>query len=164
MTKLVGRFETESEDWETPDTLFDVLDEEFHFTIDLAANDHNTKVSVFYDKHQDALIKSWKGICWLNPPYGRDLKKWVKKSYVESRKDGTTVVMLIPSRTNTVWWHNYCMKAFEIKFIKGRPKFVGAKDGLPQPLAIVVFRKTEEKTIFTSFDYKNKYSFQTIIE
>lgn len=165
MSKFDKKFESASKDWETPPELFDILDKEFHFTIDIAADEQNAKVNIFYSKQQDALTKPWTGICWLNPPYGRDLKKWIKKAYVESRKTGTIIVMLIPSRTNTVWWHTYCMRASEIRFIKGRPKFVGAKDGLPQPLAIVVFKETNGKEpIFSSFSCENVSSFQTILK
>jgi len=82
----------------------------------------------------------------VNPPYGKKgpekLAKWVEKAYFESQqKDTCVVVMLLPARTNTQWWHKYCMNAYEIKFICGRPKFGNAKHGLPWPLAIVVFKK-----------------------
>lgn len=147
-----NRFTTVKEDWETPHELFDIIDKEFHFTIDLAADEHNTKVSIFYGKQQDALTKSWTGVCWLNPPYGRQLSKWIKKAYEESLPEGVIVVVLVPARTNTSWWHDYCMKAYEIRFIRGRPKFVGAKHGLPQPLAIIIFKNNNKRTKFTSFD------------
>ena len=82
-------------------------------------------------------------MCWLNPPYGQNsahkLSNWVQKAFHDSEKYGATIVMLIPARTNTKWWHRFCMRAGEIRFIEGRPKFGGAKHGLPQPLAVVVF-------------------------
>ena len=77
---------------------------------------------------------------FVNPPYGRDIKKWIKKGYEESQKDKTTVVMLIPARTDTSYWHEYCMKASQIFFVKGRLKFGGATSGAPFPSAVVVFK------------------------
>jgi phage N-6-adenine-methyltransferase len=141
-----NRFKTVNQSWETPQWLFDKLDEEFHFNIDLAADSHNTKVGLFIGKDEDALTKKWNCVGWLNPPYGdsskNSLKVWVKKAYDESRENGGIIVMLIPARTNTKWWHDYCMTAGEVRFIEGRPKFKGCTHGLPQPLAIVVFDRT----------------------
>lgn len=134
-----NRFATCKEDWETPPALFQALHKEFQFTCDVAADNRNAKVPNFINQEQDALSVPWHGTCWLNPPYGRQLKLWVEKAYRESI-NGATIVMLIPSRTNTNWWHDFCMRASEIRFIKGRPKFVGAKHGLPQPLAIIIFK------------------------
>lgn len=132
-----NRFASNKQEYATPPELFKVLDDEFRFTLDVCADEHNKKVSTFYSINDDALTKSWDGICWMNPPY-KDMKKWVIKAYQESLKDETIVVCLIPARTNTVWWHEYCMKG-EIRFIRGRPKFEGCIHGLPQPLAIVIF-------------------------
>jgi len=138
-----NRFRTENQSWETPHELFDLLNKEFNFDIDLSASKKNTKCKKFISKKEDALNMSWNGCGWLNPPYGgsskNSLKNWVKKSFGESRKKGCTVVMLIPARTNTAWWHTYCMRAKEVRLIKGRPKFKGCIHGLPQPLAIIVF-------------------------
>lgn len=91
-------------------------------------------------------------MCWMNPPY-INLKIWIEKAYKESRKDNCTVVCLIPARTNTSWWHDYCMNG-DIWFIKGRPKFKGCKYGLPQPLAIVIFGKNIYNN-YKSFTYKD---------
>lgn len=99
----------------------------------------NHKCEKYYTEEQNSLLMEWHGVCWMNPPY-KDMKKWVIKAYNESRKNDTTVVCLIPAKTNTNWWHEYCMKG-EIRFIKGRPKFEGCIHGLPQPLAIVIFNK-----------------------
>jgi phage N-6-adenine-methyltransferase len=143
-----NRFKTVNQSWETPQWLFDQLDKEFHFVIDLAADSHNTKVKYFYSKEEDALSKPWETIGWLNPPYGDNsknaLKVWVKKAYEDSRKYGSITVMLVPARTNTRWWHEYCMPAGEVRFIEGRPKFKGCTHGLPQPLAIVVFDQNRD--------------------
>jgi phage N-6-adenine-methyltransferase len=134
-----NRFASKNQEYATPLKLFEVLDNEFHFTLDVCANMENTKVSIFLSEKQDALIQDWTGTCWMNPPY-KNMKKWVIKAYNESLKNNSTIVCLIPARTNTSWWHDYCMKG-EIRFIKGRPKFEGCIHGLPQPLAIVIFGK-----------------------
>ena len=80
----------------------------------------------------------WSGTCWMNPPYGREIIKWMKKAYQESLK-GCTVVCLVPSRTDTIWWHDYAMKG-EITFIKGRLKFGNQSNPAPFPSAVVVFK------------------------
>ena len=143
MGNFDGKFNSAKQEWETPRDLFDKLNIEFNFTIDLAANEDNTRVSTFFSKEDDSMIQEWKGVGWLNPPYGATgkykLSNWVKKAYEETNKNKSIVVIIMPARTNTNWWHDYCMKSKEIKFIKGRPKFGGAKYGLPQPLSIVVF-------------------------
>lgn len=146
-----NRFRTDNQDWETPIDLFEMLNSEFHFDFDLSASKENTKCRKFFSKEDDALSKDWNGVCWLNPPYGSNsinsLKNWVRKSFEETRKEGCVVVMLIPARTNTEWWHRYCMKAKEVRLIKGRPKFKGNIHGLPQPLAIIVFDKKSTQPI-----------------
>ena len=143
MAHLETKFASITQTWETPMNVFGPLNEEFHFTFDLAASEQNTKCPEWFDEEDDAMKQEWHGVCWLNPPYGSKghaLKDWVIKSHKESKRDDCLVVMLIPTRTNTVWWHQYVMKADEIRLVCGRPKFVGATHGLPQPLAIVVFK------------------------
>ena len=137
MAEFKTKFSTGKQDWETPDEIFMPLDKEFNFTIDVCANYDNAKCSHYYTEESNALTQKWEGVCWMNPPFGEQ-GKWVKKAFEESQK-GCTVVCLLPAITNTNWWHNYVMKG-EVRFIKGRPRFKGAKHGLPQPLAIVVFR------------------------
>jgi len=147
MATFKNKFDSHKQDWPTPDSLFNLLNDEFHFDFDLAADHTNAKCSAYFSVEDDALQQKWLGTCWLNPPYGVTkprLSDWVKKAYQES--EHCTVVMLIPARTNTRWWHDYCMKATEIRFINGRPKFGDAKHGLPQPLAIVVFRQHKGTT------------------
>lgn len=134
-----NRFRSTNQEWETPDSIFNPLNEEFRFTLDVAASANNHKCSRYLTKQDNALVKSWGGkVCWLNPPY-RQVGDWVRKAYQESQ-NGAIVVCLVQARTNTNWWHDYCMKG-EVRFIRGRPKFKGCKHGLPQPLAIVVFRR-----------------------
>lgn len=145
MAQFKTKFESKRQDWETPDEIFKPLDDEFQFILDVCATEENKKCSLFFDEERDGLQQDWSiytAPCWMNPPFGKQ-GKWVKKAYEESRK-GATVVCLLPSRTNTNWWHDYCMKG-EIRFIRGRPKFKGAKHGLPQPLAIVIFRPPRDE-------------------
>lgn len=130
-------FSSKKQDYSTPQDLFNLLNAEFHFTLDVCADECNHKAPTWFDEESDGLKQNWIGTCWMNPPYN-DKKKWIIKAYNESVKNNCTVVCLVPARTNTSWWHNYCMKG-EIRFIKGRPVFEGMKHGLPQPLAIVIF-------------------------
>jgi phage N-6-adenine-methyltransferase len=143
-----NRFCSNKQEYETPVELFSSLNKEFNFDIDLAANDENHKCEKWFGYKNnifvDALEQDWRGVCWLNPPYGSKKYKigaWIKKAYYASIVNDTTIVMLIPARTNTKWWHKFCMNASEIRFILGRPKFKGCKYGLPQPLAIVIFKR-----------------------
>lgn len=127
-----------SEEWETPWEFFDKLNQEFHFDLDVCASDRNAKCYLFISKERNTLETDWHGTCWMNPPYGKQIKYWMKKAYEESLK-GNTVVCLIPSRTDAGWWHDYAMKG-EIRFIRGRLKFGGSPYNAPFPNAIVIFR------------------------
>lgn len=137
MAKFGPQFESSEKDWETPSEIFSPLNREFGFTLDVCASSENAKCSKFFSDDNDGLGQRWSGICWMNPPFGQK-KQWAEKAYTEGLY-GATVVALLPARTNTNWWHDYCMKALEIRFLQGRPRFVGAEHGLPQPLAIVIF-------------------------
>lgn len=138
MAQFTTKFESKRQDWETPESLFQPLDKEFGFTLDVCATPDNAKCPRYYTAEDDGLSQFWEGVCWMNPPFG-DQGRWVRKAYEESRRNGTIVVCLLPSRTNTNWWHDYVMKG-EVRFVRGRPKFKGADHGLPQPLAIVIFK------------------------
>lgn len=132
-------FSSSKMDWETPQDLFDRLNAEFHFEWDVCASKDNAKCACFWTEKDNALGKSWKNkTCWMNPPYGWEIGLFMAKAYLESC-EGATVVCLVPSRTDTAWWHNYAMKG-EIRFLKGRLKFVGAAFSAPFPSAVVVFR------------------------
>ena len=136
-------FSSKSDEWSTPQTLFDTLNEEFHFTLDPCATDENAKCKMYYTIFENGLEKSWTGHCvFCNPPYSQ-IQKWVKKSAEEARK-GATVVMLIPSRTDTRWFHDYIYNKAEIRFIKGRVRFGESKTGAPFPSMIVVFERREQ--------------------
>jgi len=116
--------------------LFDELDHEFGFTVDVCASPENAKCSRYFTREQDGLSQEWRGVCWMNPPYGRTIREWMRKAH-ESAQGGAVVVCLVPARPDTAWWHDYC-EAAEVRFIRGRLKFGGAKNGAPFPSAIVV--------------------------
>lgn len=149
-------FSSKSNDWRTPPWLFKQLDAEFHFDLDAAADKESALCVGYYDEQMDALKQDWgkdANTAFCNPPYGRLIGKFVAKAYQETLKDNDlTVVLLIPARTDTKWWHAYCA-AGEVRFIKGRLKFVNTSfpsyraDGnfklspAPFPSAIVVLGK-----------------------
>jgi len=138
-----GMFSSTSYEWETPQELFDKLNNEFQFDLDVCASHSNKKCNKYYTIEQDGLKQIWNGVCWMNPTYGRSIHKWVKKSY-ESSLTGATVVCLLPARTDTRWWHEYCEKVdknVDIRFIQRRIKFGGSKGDAPFPSVIVIFRK-----------------------
>lgn len=139
MARLDKQFESAKTEWETPLDLFNPLNDEFRFEMDVCALPENTKCEKFLSPDDDGLVSKWGGVCWCNPPYGRDLAKWVRKACCETW-NGVTTVMLIPVRSNTKWWHELCIPFGEIRFVLGRPKFGGADQGLPWPLAVIVFR------------------------
>lgn len=136
-------FSSQSDMWETPQDLFDKLNEEFHFDLDVCAIASNAKCSSFYSPEQNGLIQPWYGRCWCNPPYGRQVNKWVKKAYDTAYVDGNLVVMLLPARTDTKWFHEYIYGKAEIRFLKGRLKFGGSKNSAPFPSMIVIFEPKE---------------------
>lgn len=138
-------YSSESEMWETPKELFKRLDKEFHFTTDVCAIEENAKCENYFSSVDDGLQQDWKGICWMNPPYGKEILKWMQKAY-ESSCTGAVVVCLVPSRTDTKWWHLYAMRASEIRFIRGRLKFGNSKNSAPFPSAVLVFKEKKKTT------------------
>ena len=143
-------FKSEKMDWETPQDFFDEMNAEFNFDLDVCATDDNAKCDYWLTEREDGLKEKWHEylrppvICWMNPPYAREIGKWMKKAYEESQR-GCTVVCLVPSRTDTAWWHDYAMKADEIRYIRGRLKFKGAKHSAPFPSAVVIFGKSTKQ-------------------
>lgn len=138
MTESV-HFMSKRSDWATPQDLFDKLDKEFNFDIDVCADAFNAKCKKYYSVEDDALSQTWRGYCFMNPPYGREILKWVGKAYESAKSGEATVVCLLPSRTDTKWWHEYVMKADTVRFIKGRLKFDGHKNSAPFPSVIAIF-------------------------
>lgn len=157
--EVFSRTKKTIDDWETPDYFFKLLDKEFHFTLDPCATKENRKCKKFYSKEINGLNQDWENeIAFVNPPFSR-IKEWVKKCYKEGQKENTIVVMILPSRTDTQYWHNYIMKAHEIRFCKGRVNFLingkKPKNGSTFPLAIIVFKITDNKTpVISSFFHK----------
>lgn len=130
--------------WETPKDFFYKMDKEFNFTLDVCAIPENAKCKNYFTPSMDGLIQEWVGSCWMNPPYGKEIGLWMKKAYESFlNKSVTSVVCLIPARTDTKWWHDYAMKG-EIRFIKGRLKFGDSKNPAPFPSAIVIFHHKHE--------------------
>ena len=136
-------FSSKTDLWETPQEFFDELDQEFHFDLDVCALPENAKCSRYYSPEQNGLSQPWEGVCWCNPPYGRGIGKWVQKGFLASVSGGATVVMLLPARTDTKWFHEYIYGKAEVRFIKGRLKFGGSKNSAPFPSMVVVFRRKE---------------------
>lgn len=134
-------FSSKSNEWATPQEFFNKLNDEFHFTLDPCSTHKNAKYKKHYTIIEDGLKQSWGGnIVFCNPPYGRHIKDWVKKAYEESKKENTTVVMLIPSRTDTIYFHDYIYHKSEIRFIKGRLKFGNSNNPAPFGSMIVIYR------------------------
>ena len=139
----VVMFSSKTGEWSTPDDFFKKLGWRFGpFDLDPCATPHNTKCANFYTSTEDGLSKSWQGhTVFVNPPYGRGIEEWIKKGYEEAQTDDTKIVMLIPARTDTKYWHNYVMKAEMVFFVKGRLKFGNSSNSAPFPSAVVVFTK-----------------------
>ena len=137
-------FSRKSDEWTTPQWLFDLLDREFHFQVDAAATKENAKLAVYFEDLDSVptlefgwyMKGAWERF-WLNPPYSK-IAPFMKKAYEESLK-GAIVVCLIPCRTDTRYWHDYVMMAHEIRLIKGRLKFGDGKNSAPFPSCIVIF-------------------------
>ena len=156
-------FSSVTDQWATPQWLFDALNEQYHFSVDVCALPHNAKCQKYYTPDDNGLNQEWRGICWMNPPYGNPefpckpscskkickdrgyhigayrpgIIDWMEKAY-NSSKNGATVVCLVPSRTDTEWWHRFAMHG-EIFFLPGRLKFGHNKGSAPFPSAIIVF-------------------------
>lgn len=128
-------FSSKTDDWETPQEVFDKLDKEFHFTLDVAASPTNAKCADYFTKEQNGLAQEWRGVVWCNPPYGREVGKWVAKAATSN----ALVVMLLPARTDTAWFHDYIYGKAEVRFIRGRLKFGGCKNAAPFPSMVVIF-------------------------
>lgn len=128
-----------TDEWATPQDLFNKLDEQYKFDLDPCSTDENAKCEKHFTKKDNGLSKTWGGCSvFMNPPYGRAIGKWVKKAYEEAQSPGTTVVCLLPARTDTAWFHDYCLHG-EIQFIRGRVRFGNSKDNAPFPSMVVVF-------------------------
>jgi phage N-6-adenine-methyltransferase len=145
-----GLFSSEKQDWCTPQQFFDELDAEFHFVLDAAATHQNSKCKRCFTPEDDGLIQNWDmgGAVYCNPPYGKEIGLWVKKAYEEAQK-GTTIVMLIPARTDTKYFHEYIYHKAEIRFVKGRLKFTDEngtpKGTAPFPSMVVIYNRKDNQ-------------------
>ena len=135
-------YSSKTNEWSTPQDFFDELDKEFNFTLDPCSTSENAKCAKYFTVEDDGLKQDWSNdVVFMNPPYGREIKHWIKKAYEESL-NGATVVCLIPSRTDTIYWHDYIFgKADDIRFVRGRLKFGGSKNSAPFPSAVVIYKK-----------------------
>lgn len=135
--QMKGMMSSATSEWATPQDFFDKLNLIYGFELDVCATPENAKCARFFTKEQDGLVQEWTGYVWMNPPYGREIGKWVRKAY-ESSQAGATVVCLLPARVDTAWWHDYCEKG-RYQFVRGRLKFNGYKWSAPFPSAVVIF-------------------------
>lgn len=135
-------FSSSTDKWETPQHFFDKLDEEFHFTLDPCADEQNHKCEKYFTKEQDGLLQDWTGErVFCNPPYGRQVSKWVEKCFNEVYAGNAELaVMLIHARTDTKWFHDFIYHKAEIRFVRGRLKFGGSSENAPFPSMVVIFR------------------------
>ena len=143
--QLRTQFSSQTDMWETPQDFFDKLNAEFHFTMDACAVEQNAKCKRFISPQEDGLKASWDGVVWCNPPYGKTIGKWVQKAHA-SAQGGAVVVMLIPARTDTRWFHDYIyrQKGVEIRFIKGRLRFGNSTNSAPFPSMVVIFNNQHQ--------------------
>ncbi len=134
-------FSSKTDQWSTPQAFFDELDREFSFTLDPCADTENHKCARYFTAEEDGLVQDWSGErVFCNPPYGRAIYKWVEKCYREGCKDGTIVVLLIPARTDTAYFHDFILNRAEVRFIRGRLKFGDSTTGAPFPSMLAIFR------------------------
>lgn len=140
-------FSSNKQDWTTPSEFYNNLNKEFYFTLDPCCYKETALCKNYYTLQEDGLKQSWEGHrVFCNPPYGKEIKKWVEKCYIESKKENTLVVLLIPARTDTTYFHDYIYKPEnEIRFIKGRLKFGLCKNPAPFPSMVVIFNKNKKK-------------------
>ena len=132
-------FSSKETTWATPQDFFDRYDAIYHFETDVCALPENAKCARYFTPEMDGLKQEWTGVCWMNPPYGKEIGKWIKKAYESARDNLATVVCLLPARTDTTWYHDYILPHAHVEFVRGRLKFGGAKSGAPFPSVVAVF-------------------------
>ncbi len=148
----INNFKSEKIVYSTPIKLFNVINQEFNFGLDVCALPENAKCPKYFTPEQDGLTQDWKGVCWMNPPFNNALKKWVIKARDESIKHKSLICCLIPVRSNTIWWKNVCKDA-EIRFIIGEVNFNDLERGLWLPMCLMIFG-TDKSSQFSYIDYK----------
>ena len=129
-----------TDNWATPKAFFDKLDTKYHFTLDPCASDTNTKCQKYYTKADDGRTKHWTGeVCWVNPPYGKELKSWVLKCFLESLK-GTKIALLLPATCiSTSYFHDFVLGTARLEFVRGRLHFNDGETGAPFPSIVAYY-------------------------
>jgi phage N-6-adenine-methyltransferase len=134
-----GLLSRSTDEWATPLSFFRTVEHEFGaFDLDPCANAENAKAPKFFTREQNGLAQEWAGKVWMNPPYGREIGKWMDKAR-QSAELGALVVCLVPARTDTAWWHESVEGKAEVRFIRGRLKFGGGMANAPFPSALVIY-------------------------
>lgn len=137
-------FSSKTDSWATPINFFRELDEEFHFNLDPCADEFNHKCDRYFTVKENGLSQDWGGSSvFCNPPYGREIGKWVEKAYRTNQEHGNLVVMLLPARTDTKWFHEFIYQKAEVRFVRGRLKFGDSKNSAPFPSMVVIYKKKE---------------------
>lgn len=149
-----NKFNSERTEYSTPIAIVNPLIKEFNLKIDVCASKDNYKLKKYWTKEDNALSKDWIGNCWMNPPFDRNLKKWVLKAYAETEKHGGTKVILIPVRSNTQWWATVSQKA-EIRFINGEVNFNNEPRGLWMGMCIMIFGEGAKIGTHSITDYRS---------
>lgn len=142
MMNLETMFSSKTEMWYTPQLFFDALNAIYEFDLDVCAIPENAKCVNYFTPEINGLAQKWIGTCWMNPPYGKEIGKWVAKAYKESLENkNCKIVALLPARTDTRWFHDfiYLMPGVKIDFLKGRLKFGGCNNSAPFPSMLVYF-------------------------
>lgn len=165
MTINDSLFSSDNSSWETPSWFFSAVHSEFSFDIDAAASMENRKLQKFFSVQQDAFRLQWHGRLWLNPPYTRGINKWFAKARSEVELRGSTVVCLVPARTDTNWWFDHA-RFGEVRFLKGRLKFEGAPTSAPFPSALIIYRPGMRRSTtywhYRQVDYAPFYQFSCL--
>ena len=147
MSNLAVHFSSAVDTWTTPRDFYDRLNDEFQFVLDAAALRNSALCDQWYgpdhddESRRDALTADWSiaaegGAVFMNPPYGRQIGKFMKKANEEAL-GGLTVVCLVPARTDTAWWHDYAIH-WKTRFVRGRLKFGDATNAAPFPSAVII--------------------------
>ncbi len=163
MTLQKAMVSSKSNEWVTPQHLFNELNKEFKFTLDPCSTNENKKCKKYYTLQEDGLSKSWKDeTVFMNPPYGGHTRDWIEKAYLESL-NGAVVVCLIVSATDRSYWHDFIFpRASQIRFIRGRLRFSDSKSTAPFASAIVIF---DESMPFVKFrEYNQRVKFKSDIQ
>lgn len=144
--RLAVHYSSATDEWATPQDFYDLVHAEFRPVLDVCCLPDSAKCDRYFTPDDDGLTKEWTGVCWMNPPYGQEIVDWIRKAHDSARDNGATVVCLVPARTDTAWWWDYCRHA-EIRFIRGRLRFGTATASAPFPNALVIFGR-DPKVVF----------------